>query len=49
MVLSGNANKAGILAGVCYRPPNQDKELDEIFCYIIILELELEHSLGEVS
>lgn len=30
-----------------HRPPNQDEELDEIFHYIIILELE--HSLGEVS
>ena len=24
------ANQAGILVGVCYRPPNQDEEADEI-------------------
>jgi len=26
------ANKADILLGVCYRPPNQDEEVDEAFC-----------------
>jgi len=25
------ANKADILLGVCYRPPNQDEEVDEVF------------------
>ncbi|KAK4830570.1 hypothetical protein QYF61_011748 [Mycteria americana] len=25
------ANKADIMVGVCYRPPNQDEEMDEIF------------------
>jgi len=25
------ANKADILLGVCYRPPNQDEEADEVF------------------
>jgi len=25
------ANKADILLGVCYRPPNQDEEVDEAF------------------
>ncbi|KAJ7398468.1 hypothetical protein BTVI_124379 [Pitangus sulphuratus] len=29
--ISGKANKANILVGVCYRPPNQDEEADEIF------------------
>lgn len=33
------ANKADTLVGVYYRPPNQDKEADEIFC----------KQLGEVS
>ena len=27
----GKANKAGNLLGVCYRPPNQDEEVDEVF------------------
>ena len=27
----GKANKADILLGVCYRPPNQDEEVDEAF------------------
>ncbi|KAK4823640.1 hypothetical protein QYF61_004561 [Mycteria americana] len=27
----GKANKADITVGVCYRPPNQDEEADEIF------------------
>ena len=27
----GKANKADIVVGVCYRPPNQDEEADEIF------------------
>ncbi|KAJ7419991.1 hypothetical protein BTVI_23322 [Pitangus sulphuratus] len=30
--IRGKANKADILVGVCYRPPNQDKEVDELFC-----------------
>ena len=25
------ANKADILLGVCYRPPNQDEEVNEVF------------------
>ncbi|KAK4827898.1 LOW QUALITY PROTEIN: hypothetical protein QYF61_022321 [Mycteria americana] len=35
----GKANKADIMVGVCYRPPNQDEEADEIFY----------KQLGEVS
>jgi len=27
----GKANKADVPLGVCYRPPNQDEELDEVF------------------
>jgi len=30
--MRGKANKADILVGVCYRPPNQDEEADEVFC-----------------
>ncbi|KAK4827657.1 hypothetical protein QYF61_020429 [Mycteria americana] len=30
-VALGKANKADIMVGVCYRPPNQDEEADEIF------------------
>jgi len=26
------ANKADILLGICYRPPSQDEEADEVFC-----------------
>ena len=26
-----SSNKASILVGVCYRPPNQDEETDEEF------------------
>ena len=37
--IRGKANKASIMVGVCYRPPNQDEEADEIFC----------QQLGEVS
>jgi len=29
--MRGQANKAYILLGVCYRPPNQDDEVDEVF------------------
>ncbi|KAJ7408586.1 hypothetical protein WISP_119733 [Willisornis vidua] len=29
--IKGKANKADILVGVCYRPPNQDDEGDELF------------------
>ncbi|KAK4810957.1 hypothetical protein QYF61_013365 [Mycteria americana] len=29
--IKGKANKAGIVVGVCYRPPNQDEETDELF------------------
>ena len=29
--IRGKANKADILVGVCYRPPNQDEETDEVF------------------
>jgi len=29
--MRGKANKADILLGVCYRPPNQDEEVDEAF------------------
>lgn len=38
-VRTGEANKADILVGVCYRSPNQDGEGDEIFY----------KELGEVS
>ncbi|KAK4811169.1 hypothetical protein QYF61_019800 [Mycteria americana] len=37
--IRGKANKADIVVGVCYRPPNQDEEADEIFY----------KQLGEVS
>ncbi|KAK4810732.1 hypothetical protein QYF61_007706 [Mycteria americana] len=37
--MRGKANKADIMVGVCYRPPNQDEEADEIFY----------KQLGEVS
>lgn len=37
--LRGKAIKADILVGVCYSPPNQDEETDEIFS----------KGLGEVS
>ena len=37
--IRGKANKADIMVGVCYRPPNQDEEADEIFS----------KQLGEVS
>ena len=30
--MRGKANKADILLGVCYRPPNQDEEVDEVSC-----------------
>lgn len=29
--MRGKANKAGILVRVCYRPPNQDGEMEEAF------------------
>ncbi|GAB0184095.1 hypothetical protein GRJ2_000874800 [Grus japonensis] len=29
--IRGKANKADIMVGVCYRPPNQGEEADEIF------------------
>ena len=29
--MEGKTNKADILLGVCYRPPNQDEEVDEVF------------------
>ena len=37
--IRGNSKKADIMVGVCYRPPNQDEEVNEIFC----------KQLGEVS
>ena len=37
--IRGKANKADVMVGVCYRPPNQDEEADEIFY----------KKLGEVS
>lgn len=27
----GKASKAGVMLGVCYRPPKKDEEADEIF------------------
>ena len=29
--IRGKANKADVMVGVCYRPPNQDEEADEVF------------------
>ena len=29
--IQGRADKADILVGICYRPPNQDEETDEVF------------------
>ena len=29
--IRGRADKADILVGICYRPPNQDEETDEVF------------------
>ena len=29
--IRGRADKADILVGICYRPPNQDEETDELF------------------
>ncbi|RMC22466.1 hypothetical protein DUI87_00780 [Hirundo rustica rustica] len=29
--IKGKANKADILLGVCYRPPNQEEEVDSLF------------------
>ena len=29
--IRGRADKADILVGVCYRPPNQDEDTDELF------------------
>ncbi|KAJ7421868.1 mitochondrial fission process protein 1 [Willisornis vidua] len=29
--IRGKASKADILVGVCYRPPNQDEEVDKFF------------------
>jgi len=37
--IRGNINKADIMVGVCYKPPNQDEEADKIFY----------KQLGEVS
>ena len=28
--MRGKANKADILLGVCYRPPNQDEDVGEV-------------------
>jgi len=30
--MKGKANKADTVLGVCYRPPNQDEEVDKTFC-----------------
>ncbi|PKU45802.1 rna-directed dna polymerase from mobile element jockey- hypothetical protein [Limosa lapponica baueri] len=30
--MKGKANKGDFVLGVCYRPPNQDEEADEVFC-----------------
>lgn len=30
--IRGKANSADIQVGVCYRPPNQDEEADQVFC-----------------
>lgn len=29
--MRGKDSKAGVMVGVCYRPPQQDEEADEIF------------------
>ena len=31
VMIRWRANKAGMLEGVCYRPSNQDEEIDEAF------------------
>ena len=31
MRIRGKANNAAVMVGVCYRPPNQDENADEIF------------------
>jgi len=36
--MRGKANKADILLGVCYRPPNQDEDVDEV-CYKRLAEV----------
>jgi len=36
--MKGKANKADILLGVCYTPPNQDEEADEV-CYKRLAEV----------
>ena len=38
-------NKADILLGACYKPPNQDEELDEAFCKKLA---QVSHSLALV-
>ncbi|PKU45166.1 mitochondrial fission process protein 1 [Limosa lapponica baueri] len=30
--VKGKANKGDFVLGVCYRPPNQDEQVDEVFC-----------------
>lgn len=30
--IRGKANRADILVGFCYKPPNQDEDTDEAFC-----------------
>ena len=37
-MIRGLANEADILVGVCYEPPNQDEEMDEVF-YKQLLEV----------
>jgi len=39
----GEANKAHILLGVCYRPHKQDEEVDEVFYKMLA---EVSQSLG---
>ena len=29
--IRGRADKADIMVGICYRPPNKDEETDEVF------------------
>lgn len=31
VTIRGKANKAGVMVGVCYGPPKQNEEADEIF------------------
>ncbi|KAF4804342.1 hypothetical protein TURU_008643 [Turdus rufiventris] len=42
--IKGKVSRAGIMVGVCYRPPNQDKQADEAF-YKQLTEISLSPAL----